>query len=394
MFRRRRSETTRPAAGLDRADWADIAFALARPVCAAFGAGRLRELMPAFSAPGREARAREVAPLEAVGRVYCGVAGWLSLSTAPASETGRIEELAGNLAEGFERSAVELQLSSALPQSLVDIALLAQGHLSGADRVWPRLSDRARSHVVDIAISTRAHAAPQNNWLLFAAMRELFIQRQCGAGDFAPVSMAVHRLSEWYAGDGWYKDGDSFALDYYNSFVIHPMLYDILRLSPDLFAGQALPIALETQRLRMMRHAQAVERMIGPRGYIPPVGRSICYRTGALHVLAKCAAVGAYPAGLGPGRVRAVMSEVICRFFSSGANVDEGGWLVPGFAGRQPQLCESYITTGSHYLALAAFLPLGLPADDPFWTAPPEEPTARMLAAPGSPLGIDAALKG
>jgi len=33
----------------------------------------------------------------------------------------------------------------------------------------------------------------------------------------------LNKINEWYLSDGWYSDGAEFSLDYYNSFVIHPM---------------------------------------------------------------------------------------------------------------------------------------------------------------------------
>lgn len=43
-----------------------------------------------------------------------------------------------------------------------------------------------------------------------------------------------------------------------------------------------------------------------------------------------------------------------------------------GLCGHQPGLGEIYISTGSLYLASTAFLPLGLPESDEFWSAPAE----------------------
>lgn len=36
---------------------------------------------------------------------------------------------------------------------------------------------------------------------------------------------------EWYKGDGWYGDGPDFHFDYYNSFVIQPMIIQVLDVS-------------------------------------------------------------------------------------------------------------------------------------------------------------------
>ena len=58
---------------------------------------------------------------------------------------------------------------------------------------------------------------------------------------------------------------------------------------------------------------------------------------------------------------------------------DEKGWLKIGFCGAQPGIGEGYINTGSLYLCCAGFLPLGLPADDPFWNAPDADWTSLKL---------------
>ena len=53
--------------------------------------------------------------------------------------------------------------------------------------------------------------------------------------------------------------------------------------------------------------------------------------------------------------------------------------LTIGFAGHQPHLGESYISTGSLYLCAAILLPLGLPPADPFWAGAAEDWTSRRL---------------
>ena len=57
------------------------------------------------------------------------------------------------------------------------------------------------------------------------------------------------------------------------------------------------------------------------------------------------------------------------RMVEAPGTFDGKGWLTIGFAGHQPSIGESYISTGSLYLCSAAWLPLGLPARDPFWSA-------------------------
>ena len=67
-----------------------------------------------------------------------------------------------------------------------------------------------------------------NNWLLFSATVEAFL---CFAGepwDPMRINYAIRQHEEWYKGDGVYGDGPQFHWDYYNSFVIHPMLLEVL----------------------------------------------------------------------------------------------------------------------------------------------------------------------
>lgn len=47
--------------------------------------------------------------------------------------------------------------------------------------------------------------------------------------------------------------------------------------------------------------------------------------------------------------------------------------------GHQPNIGEYYIGTGSLYLCTVGLLPLGLPANDPFWTSPAQDWTSSKV---------------
>ena len=90
--------------------------------------------------------------------------------------------------------------------------------------------------------------------------------------------------------------------------------------------------------------------------------------------------------------MRSALTAVIRRSISAPGTFDDGGWLRPGFAGHQPSLAERYICRGSLYLCCAVFLPLGLPATDPFWAAPAEAWTGKRAWA-GEDLKADHAIE-
>ena len=128
---------------------------------------------------------------------------------------------------------------------------------------------------------------------------------------------------------------------------------------------------------RMQRFGIILERFISPEGTLPVFGRSITYRTGTLQPLALLAWRGWLPKELPNGQVRAAMTAVIKRMFSDNHNFNEKGFLTLGFNGKQPNISDWYTNNGSLYMASLAFLPLGLPAEHPFWTSPAEDWTSK-----------------
>ncbi len=208
-----------------------------------------------------------------------------------------------------------------------------------------------------------------------------------GEYDAERLNYGVDRFcNDWYKGDAWYGDGAHFHFDYYNSLVIHPMLTEVLTVMKKhgLEGADFLPL----QQKFHGRYAQQLERMISPEGSYPVIGRSIAYRTGSFHALADAALLHLLPSGINPAQVRCALTAVMRRQFSQPHTFDTDGWLRVGFAGSQINMGEEYINTGSVYLCMAAFLPLGLPATDAFWANPPVDWTA-LKAWQGVDVGSD-----
>src|SRR6266705_251342 len=195
-----------------------------------------------------------------------------------------------------------------------------------------------------------------NNWLLFSATVEAGLKSLGASWDRVRVEYALRQHEQWYKGDGVYGDGPSFHWDYYNSFVIHPMLLDVLRL-----VGATAP---EWQALtgpvlqRARRYAAIQERLISPEGTFPPIGRSLAYRFGAFQLLAQMALRRDLPEGVSPAQVRSALTAVIRRAIEAAGTFDDLGFLTIGLSGHQPGIGEPYVSTGSLYLCTTAFLPL------------------------------------
>jgi hypothetical protein len=271
----------------------------------------------------------------------------------------------------------------------VDAAFLAQGLLRAPRALLGRLDARTKSHLVAALESSRAILPVANNWLLFSATVEAALAKLGAPWDRMRVDYAVRQHDQWYKGDGAYGDGPEFHWDYYNSFVIHPMLVDVLDAcgnETDTWKNLSARV-----RERARRYAAVQERLIAPDGSFPPVGRSLAYRCGAFHLLAQAALRQALPEGVAPAQVRGALTAVIRRTMEAPGTFDQDGWLRIGFCGHQPGIGERYISTGSLYLCAVVLLPLGLPPSDGFWSAPPQ-PWTSVRAWSGQPFPIDQAL--
>jgi len=375
----------------DRAFWVSVMTRLADPVLRNLADGTLKVRMPVEQAAGTDRRA--VSHLEALGRLLAGIAPWIELARDDSNE-GRLRSEYADLA----RRAVARAVDPASPdflnftrerQPLVDAAFLAQGLLRAPRALREALGATTTRHVVAALESTRAITPGFNNWLLFSATVEVALARLGATWDRMRVDYALRQHDQWYKGDGVYGDGPAFHWDYYNSFVIQPMLLDVLDVCRDeMPAWRELAGRVEP---RARRHAAILERLIAPDGTFPAIGRSIAYRFGAFQLLAQMALRKALPDGVSPAQVRGALSAIIRRSIEAPGTFDANGWLRIGFCGHQPGVGETYISTGSLYLCTVGLLPLGLSPADPFWTAP-AEPWTSVRAWSGQPFPIDRAL--
>ena len=238
--------------------------------------------------------------------------------------------------------------------------------------------------------STRAIKPGENNWLLFSATVEAALLEFTGECEMVPIEKAVTRHLDWYRGDGTYGDGPEFHWDYYNSYVIHPMLWEVLEVCAR--KGLAIAESYEIEQKRAVRYAAVLERMISPEGTYPVIGRSSTYRFGAFHALSMMALRDRLPANVTPAGVRSALNAVIHRMIEAPGTFDDSGWLRVGVVGAQPKVAERYINTGSIYLCTFGLLQLGLPTDDPFWTGP-NEPWTQARIWSGEDLPGDHTIK-
>ena len=358
----------------DRAYWCSQAYKMAQPVLEKISKGELQKDMLVEVSPTWDGRDKRVTYMECFGRLMAGLAPWLSLPDDNTSESTQRKQLREWALAGY-KNAVDPQSPDYLlwrghGQALVDAAYIAESFVRGYDALWLPLDDVTKKRYIEEFTQLRRVDPPYSNWLLFSSVIESFLFKVGAEGDEYRVNSAIRKTEEWYVGDGWYADGPSFAFDYYSSYVFHPMYLETLENM--ISAKNRTRIDYKKYYQRELKRAQkfsiVLERFISPEGTYPVFGRSTPYRLAAMQPLALMAWYEKLPQELSNGQVRAALTAVMHRMFDHQNNYNAKGYLTIGFCGSQPGIADWYTNNGSLYMTSLAFMPLGLPANHPFWT--------------------------
>lgn len=378
----------------DREYWCAQAYKMASPVLENMSKGELQKNMVLEVSPSFDRRDRRVAYMECFGRLMAGIAPWLALpddDTPEGKQRRQLRQWAlASYKNAVDPNSPDYLLWRKEGQTLVDAAYLAESFIRAYDALWVPLDDTTKQRYIKEFTQLRRVDPPYTNWLLFSSTVESFLAKVGAPYDAFRVNTAIRKVEEWYVGDGWYSDGPEFAFDYYSCYVFHPMYLETLQNMIDSRKGRRSSYESGYKRalLRAQKMAVILERFISPEGTFPVFGRSIPYRMAAMQPLALMAWKQTLPKELSNGQVRAALTAVMHRMFDVQNNYNKGGYLTIGFCGSQPDVADWYTNNGSLYMASLAFMPLGLPADHPFWTSPAEEWT-QVKAWGGKPFPKD-----
>lgn len=378
----------------DRDYWVGQAYKMARPVLENMAHEKLQQNMLTEFSPSFDNRNRKVVFMETFGRLMAGIAPWLALPDDGSDEAKHRKQLR-DWALASYRNAVDPSSPDYLcwgvsDQNLVDAAYIAESFLRAYDTLWQPLDSLTKRRYFQEFQRLRRIDPPYTNWLLFASTIESFLAKAGGGCDNFRVNMACRKVEEWYVGDGWYADGPVFAFDYYSSYVFHAMYLETLQAMIDAKVNTRIDYNKYFDRAlkRAQKYAIILERFISPEGTFPVIGRSTPYRLAAMQPLALLAWYQKMPKELSNGQVRAALTQVMHRMFDHQNNYNQKGFLTIGFCGSQPETADWYTNNGSLYMTSLAFMPLGLPANHPFWTDAPQ-PWTQVKAWNGKPFPKD-----
>ena len=338
-----------PYTGWTRAHWEYVA-------------DRLLTAVRPFATPGH-ALVRLPGPESRSGRWSDGLEGFArtfllaAFRLARDPDAGHAEWYAAGLAAGSDPGSAERwPRPDEIPQARVEAASIALAlHESG---LWASLDDGVRERLVAWLSPMRRAAVPANNWVWFRAIVSAFLRRAGTAWEPRDLEEAEELTERWYAGDGWYTDGDGRNFDYYNAWALHFYPLWLSRI-----AGEP-PQARYRERLG--RFVADAQHLVAPDGAPLLQGRSLTYRFAMLAPFWTASVCGA--GDLTPGRTRRLASGVLRHFLGHGC-VDERGLLPLGWHGAFPAIRQTYSGPGSPYWAAKGFAGLVLAPEHPVWAA-------------------------
>lgn len=360
----------------ERLLWVTSLERIVTPVLMNMAEGKLQSLLSNIRKEGSS-----TACFEAIARTLDGIAPWLELPDDGSPES-KIRERLLKLAhcaleQGVDSSSSDSVINLKGKQPLVEYAYLCQAFLRSPKRLWGGLKPEIKSKWISSMKLSRPIKPFNNNWLLFAGEVEAFLWNETGEYNSKRLRIGPETfMDSWFVGEGAYKDGPEYHFDYYNSYVIHPMLLDILTVQARRENSTDNLNKLKIEKNRGLLYARFLERLIAPDGSYPIFGRSICCRMGVFHQLADVALRREKLDNVSPGQIRSALTAVIRRQVID-RNFRNDGFLKMGFNGEQPEVCEGYFNYGSLYHTTLIFLPLGLPPDDTFWTEPTKQWTSK-----------------
>lgn len=310
---------------------------------------------PVFTNLSHFKSSNQFSAMEAFARCLLGCAPFIELDED--TEAKELGIIARKALEDATNQNSDLFMPFRIPhQSLVETGLMAQALLLAPNTLWHVLSKETKNNIVNAFISTRNIPLRRNNWALFGSVIETFLMTHGYPINERRLKLGIDFFEkDWYVGDGTYSDGDNFHFDYYNSIIIHPLLYEILA-KVSMYNNFR-----EQHTKRLKRWAVILEKLITPDGSFPAIGRSITYRCGVFHALAFCSLKNMLPVELPAPQARLALTRAIKKTLCCENS------LTVGLSGSQPRLAEKYINIGSIYMCCVAFLPLGLSESNPFW---------------------------
>lgn len=228
------------------------------------------------------------------------------------------------------------------------------------EEIWDTYSKEEKDRIADFLLPfAHGYTVPQN-WRLFNMLDMAFLNQEGYSIDEAVMLEHAQAILDYYAGDGWYRDGHSF--DYYScwAFNVYTPIWNLW------YGYEHMPYIAQRFEEISNELMRTYPDFFDRDGFTNMWGRSNIYRNAATsafegNLLLRNSTVDA-------GLARRISSGSLLQFLTREDFLRDG---IPtlGFYRQFAPLVQGYSCAESPFWLGKAFLCLHLPEDHPFWTA-------------------------
>lgn len=228
------------------------------------------------------------------------------------------------------------------------------------EEIWNRYSQAERDTVAEFLLSYAHESTVPQNWRLFNMLVMAFLHKEGYPIKENVMLEHASAILGYYAGDGWYRDGQSF--DYYScwAFNVYSSIWNVW------YGYENLPYIAKRFEENSNKLMETFPDMFDKDGFTVMWGRSCVYRCAAASPLSENFLLKAPAAD--PGLSRRITSGSLLQFLTRDDFLLNGIPTV-GFYRQFTPLIQGYSCTESAYWLGKAFLCLNLPENHAFWTA-------------------------
>ena len=244
-------------------------------------------------------------------------------------------------------------------QETVETCALVIGLYESGDVLWESYTQKEKDRIAAFLHSYAEGCTVPQNWRLFNMLDLAFLDMKGYPIDHEIMRDHAGAILEWYAGDGWYRDGHSF--DYYSCWAFQ--VYGPIWCR--WYGYEKMPRIAERIEEYSNKLMETYADFFDADGWTNMWGRSNIYRFASVSAFAANFLLK-HPVA-DPGRARFVASGSLKQFMDRDDFLPNG---IPtlGFYGQFAPLIQGYSCAESPFWIGKAFLALSLGKDHPFWT--------------------------
>ncbi|MCR5278322.1 MAG: DUF2264 domain-containing protein [Lachnospiraceae bacterium] len=245
-------------------------------------------------------------------------------------------------------------------QQTVETCALVIGLWLAEKEIWEAYCANEKDRIAEFLNGFACAPTVPQNWRFFNMLDLAFLNMHGYSIDHDIMTDHAQAVLAYYAGDGWYRDGQCF--DYYScwAFSLYAPIWNLW------YGYDNLPYIAARFEANSNSLMDNYPRFFDKDGFTDMWGRSCIYRFAATSAFDGNLLL--HKSAVKPGLARRIASGSLLQFITRDDFLSDKGVPNLGFYGQFTPLVQGYSCAESPYWFGKAFLCLHFPADHPFWT--------------------------